>query len=243
MHYIVRFFLILCRLESEGDSKVEGNVVVICQDFMEIGSLIAPQSTSCTLTLVPELYDIKKIRHHIKKVRDTILFPPLSKVVSSTSNDSNEAKKTDSNSVVTDSKADPPAVDESFDVVDKDKDSSSIKGKNKDVKKSKAVSQIPSVESVYQQVDIADFFAEVLFRTGKPDVNSSSPLVSSPSLATPPSVSASTSSMDLNSLLHPQTAPALFSCIKSITLSGWNPPPPYRYGYPLSDLDFVLEFF
>jgi hypothetical protein len=206
---------------------------------MEIGSLIAPQSTSCTLTLVPELYDIKKIRHHIKKVRDTILFPPLSKVVSSTSNDSNEAnnatKKTDS--VVTDSKADPPAVEDSTEVVDKEKDSSSIKGKNKDVKKNKAASQIPSVESVYQQVDIADFFAEVLFRTGKPDVNSSSPLVSSPSLATPPSVSASASSMDLNSLLHPQTAPALFSCIKSITLSGWNPPPPYRYGYPLSGLD------
>jgi hypothetical protein len=228
----------LCRLESEGDSKVEGNVVVICQDFMEIGSLIAPHGTSCTLTLVPELYDIKKIRHHIKKVRDTILFPPLSKVVSSTSNDSNEAnnatKKADS--VVKDSKADPAAVDDSTDVVDKDKDSSSIKGKNKDVKKSKVVSPIPSVESVYQQVDIADFFAEVLFRTGKPDVNSSSPLVSSPSLATPPSVSASTSSMDLNSLLHPHAAPALFSCIKSITLSGWNPPPPYRFGdIPLSD--------
>lgn len=220
------------RLESDGDSKVEGNVVVICQDFMEIGSLIAPQSTACTLTLVPELYDIKKIRHHIKKVRDTILFPPLSKAVSSTTKEVENAA-TNVDSAASDSKTDPPAVDDTTEVAEKDKES---KGKNKDAKRSKTASQIPSVEGVYQQVDIADFFAEVLFRTGKPDVNSSSPLVSSPSLAMPPSVSASTSSVDLNSLSQPQTAPALFSCIKSITLSGWNPPPPYRYNNPLSTI-------
>ena len=219
---------------------MEGNVVVICQDFMEIGSLIPPQSTSCTLTLVPELYDIKKIRHHIKKVRDTILFPPLSKAISPVANNTQEAEKTvkAAEPLTTDNQVDLPVVDDTTEEVDKEKESGNNKGnKNKDLKsKPKGAAQIPSVESVYQKVDIADFFSEVLFRTGKPDVNSASPLLSSPSLATPPSVSASTSAMDLNALLQPQTAPALFSCIKSITLSGWNPPPPYRFGgNPLSD--------
>jgi hypothetical protein len=140
--------------------------------------------------------------------------------------------------LTTDNQVDLPVVDDTTEEVDKEKESGNNKGnKNKDLKsKPKGAAQIPSVESVYQKVDIADFFSEVLFRTGKPDVNSASPLLSSPSLATPPSVSASTSAMDLNAPLQPQTAPALFSCIKSITLSGWNPPPPYRFGdNPLLD--------
>jgi hypothetical protein len=187
--------------------------------------------------LVPELYDIKKIRHHVKKVRDMILFPPLSKAVSTAIEESTavtaESKTEEEkaapeteivNEVNNGSKADAEIAD--------GKEAAAVKTNGKlpstpSRQKKQPSPTLPSLDGLFRRVDIVDFFAETLFRIGKPDLSSSSPLVSSPSLSVPPAASASTS-VDPSVTPTSPPAPALFSCIKSITLSGWNPPPQSR---------------
>lgn len=196
-------------------------MVVICQDFMEIGSVLPPHNKKCSLTLVPELYDIKRIRHHVKKIRDTILFPPLAKAVSISEGNSNSNTENSATS----------AGPSQSEVASEEKGEKETLTPNRSkAKEAKNKIKVPNVDTIFHPIDIADFFSEVLFRTGKPDLTSSSPLISSPTLASTPAASASTSSLDPNVLdAFPKPAPALFSCVKSITLSGWNPPPPYRF--------------
>jgi len=59
----------------------EGNTIasdpVDCNDYTEISALLKPQVRKVVLEVVPDSYDVKKVRLHVKRLRDTINRPYL----------------------------------------------------------------------------------------------------------------------------------------------------------------------
>ena len=119
-----------------------------------------------TLVLVPLLYDMKKCRAQLTRVRENISSPPTRQFTSSSSSGSNN-------------------------------DSGSAEGKGPETSKP-IINEfpLPQEEEIFAHPSLDKFYQETLLRVGTPSNNG---MVKLPS-----------------------------DCIKSVSMSGWNPPPAYR---------------
>ncbi len=182
-------------LETRENDDDEGTFQRM-NEYNELSVYITPSIVDdkgdINLYLVPDDYDVKKIRYHMKVVRDFLTTPPLI---------SGNIVDVDSKPVVdADTK---PVITESKDTVDKSKRSKNNKKKNtNDAAETAAVNGAPSVQSIIdEKLSLTDFYQKNIGAFGVPN---------------------------FSCIQGGQSAKLPSQCIKSISTSGWNPPPPYR---------------
>ena len=166
-------------------------------EYNELSVYITPSIVDdkgdINLYLVPEDYDVKKIRYHMKAVRDFLTMPPL---ISGNIIDveNKPVVDADTKSVITDSK----------DAVDKNKRSKNNKKNNTNdtADTTVAITATPSIQSIIdEKLSLTDFYQKNIGAFGVPN---------------------------FCCVQGSQSAKLPSQCIKSISTSGWNPPPPYR---------------
>ena len=122
-----------------------------------------------TLVLVPLLYDMKKCRAQLSRVRENISSPPTRQFTSSSGSSSSSNNN----------------------------ETGSAEGKGPETSKPIATElSLPQEDEIFSHTSLDKFYRETLLRVGSPTNNG---MVKLPA-----------------------------DCIKSVSISGWNPPPPYR---------------
>jgi protein TIF31 len=167
-------------------------------EYNELAAYITPSiiddKGDMNLYLVTDNYDVKKIRHHMKVVRDFLTCPPLING-NVTDTDTKPVVEAETKAVISNSK----------DCGDKKKQSKNNKKKNNNETAETAASSTatPSIQSIIdEKVSLNDFYQKNIGVFGSPNFSCVQG--------------------------GGQTAKVPSQCIRSISLSGWNPPPPYR---------------
>jgi protein TIF31 len=144
-------------------------------DYLEIAVYAPVEDASMTLTMVSDLYDVRKARLQLKRVRDIIAVPPVTR---SASTNSQTSEGHDDDEAKGDEKGSAEVKSEEAD----------------DAAKEKSKGKLPVAEEVFAVHGFEKFYEEVLLRTGHAEP---SPLAG---------------------------AKAPSDVVKSVALSGWNPP-------------------
>ncbi len=145
-------------VNSEGaDVAVTGD----SNEYVELATLLQPTVAKVVIDLINEDYDVKKVHAHVKRTRDAITYPPLTRNPSEAEN--------------------------------VDKEQAGTKDSLQQVK-DRIRALLPKAANITDRVDLGRFYQETLLRTGKAEV----------------------------------PVKSLSDTIKSVNVSGWNPPPPNR---------------
>ena len=155
---------------------------MLINDYAEICQYVAPDDDreALVLTMKPMQYDIKKARGQLKRVRDMIAYPPLTKgsipdttEIATSATTGAATEKEDSDTTYQKTKDCAPYV---------------IKVLRE---------RLPKADEIFAEAKLQDFFAQSMLRAGTPN----------------PTILFKT----------PIKLPS--ECVRSLSASGWNPPP------------------
>lgn len=112
-------------------------------EFAEISTVISSKTTKLeTLHMIPEDYDVKQLRYHVKKLREIISSPPITRGALVKSGDKSKTNKPSKN--------------------DKNEAAGEQKNPNSD-----EIELLMQSEKVGNSIKLSEFYKEILFRTGK----------------------------------------------------------------------------
>jgi protein TIF31 len=166
-------FITSFKWELKGMVDIQGNQVEVAQeflnDFTELNTFLQPNIKSCLFKIAEEQYDVKKVKAHVKRLKD---ISRRNFLISAAPKDAKKDKKSG------------PETNET---------------EEKTAKKESKLEPLPKFEKLLEPSLLGNFFQKVFAEPGKPADNK-------PAVASEP----------------------LNSVIKSVFVSGWNPPPSNR---------------
>jgi protein TIF31 len=179
-------------------NKIDKSQEVI-NDFTELNSFLESTAKKCYFELSEDSYDTRKVRNHIKRFKDII---NRSFLVSASPKDQKKSGNKDGN----DASRDRLTSNDSDELVHQELSQLNLKekkdsSKSKNGQSEKTPTDLPKFEQSIQSPSLGNFFEKAFVST---NTHHKSP-------------SSSTPSVEL-----------LSNVIKSVFISGWNPPPSYR---------------
>eukprot|EP00599_Poterioochromonas_sp_BG-1_P000544 CAMPEP_0173137880 /NCGR_PEP_ID=MMETSP1105-20130129/3356_1 /TAXON_ID=2985 /ORGANISM="Ochromonas sp., Strain BG-1" /LENGTH=1420 /DNA_ID=CAMNT_0014050365 /DNA_START=191 /DNA_END=4453 /DNA_ORIENTATION=- len=175
--FLTSFKWELLALEEVDGTKIEKSQDFV-NDFSELNNFLQPNVKKCHLKITEEPYDAKKVRSHVKRLKDTTTRAYL---VSAAAKDAKES-----------------ATEEKG---DDDEQAAAASGEEKEKSKKAAETKaepLPKFEKLHDPLQISDFYSKAFITSNK----------SSPT--------------------ETNKAEPLNSVVKSVFVSGWNPPPSNR---------------
>jgi protein TIF31 len=148
---------------------------VACTEYTELSTLVEPTTVGCNFDLIPGEYNLKRVQDQLKRTNEIFTSPPTTKGAVAVE----AASKKGADSAAPAGKADA-----------------------KPAASADQAKALPKFEDVFKSAEFANFYGEVLYRTGKVEAVAKAGRV-------------------------PSSKP-IADAVKSVFPSGWNPPPPQR---------------